>query len=45
VVESARGSAFYLCRLAERDARFSKYPRLPVLTCAGYEQRAQGAPG
>ncbi len=37
VVQSARGSTFYLCRLAEVDPRFSKYPRLPVLRCAGYE--------
>jgi hypothetical protein len=37
VVQSARGSTFYLCRLAEVDPRFAKYPRLPVLRCAGYE--------
>jgi hypothetical protein len=37
VVQSARGSTFYLCRRAESDARFAKYPRLPVLRCAGYE--------
>ena len=40
-VASARGSTFYLCRLSETDARFPKYPRLPVLRCAGYET-AQG---
>jgi hypothetical protein len=37
VVNSGRGSTFYLCRLAERDPRFPKYPRLPVLACDGYE--------
>lgn len=37
VVNSGRGSTFYLCRLAERDPRFPKYPRLPVLACEGYE--------
>lgn len=37
VVQSSRGSTFYLCRLAETDSRFAKYPRLPVLRCAGYE--------
>jgi hypothetical protein len=37
VVENTRGSTFYLCRRAEADARFAKYPRLPVLRCAGYE--------
>ena len=37
VVQSSHGSTFYLCRLAESDPRFSKYPRLPVLRCSGYE--------
>jgi len=37
IVQSARGSMFYRCRLAESDPRFAKYPRLPVLRCAGYE--------
>jgi hypothetical protein len=37
IVHSSRGSALYLCRLAETDPRFLKYPRLPVLRCAGYE--------
>src|SRR5512136_994732 len=36
VVHSSHGSTFYLCRLAEIDPRFDKYPRLPVLRCAGY---------
>jgi hypothetical protein len=40
VVESGRGSRFYLCTRAERDARFSKYPRLPVLRCPGFEERS-----
>jgi hypothetical protein len=37
VVHSSRGSTFYRCQLAETDPRFSRYPRLPVLRCAGYE--------
>ena len=37
IVHSSRGSIFYMCRLAETDPRFAKYPRLPVLRCAGYE--------
>ncbi len=37
VLSNARGSTFYLCRLAEIDPRFDKYPRLPVLRCVGYE--------
>jgi len=36
VIDSARGSTFYLCRLSETDPRFVKYPRLPVIQCAGY---------
>jgi len=41
-VASARGSEFRLCRLSEGDARFVKYPRLPVLTCGGYERAPEG---
>jgi len=36
-MESDRGSVFYLCERSATDARFPKYPRLPVLQCAGYE--------
>ena len=35
-VGSSRGSVFYRCEHADVDARFPKYPRLPVLTCAAY---------
>lgn len=38
VIQSARGSTFYLCRLSETDPRFDKYPRLPVVRCNGYVQ-------
>jgi hypothetical protein len=30
------GPAYWRCALAERDPRFPKYPRLPVLRCAGH---------
>ena len=36
-VRSDRGSLFYLCSLSAGDTCFPKYPRLPVLSCAGYE--------
>jgi hypothetical protein len=36
VVETPRGSRFYLCRLSATDPRFPKYPRLPVLQCSGF---------
>jgi hypothetical protein len=36
-IKSDRGSSFYLCQLSATDARFAKYPRLPVLQCVGYQ--------
>jgi hypothetical protein len=39
-VESIRGSVFFLCELSRTDSRFPKYPRLPVLTCAGFKEKA-----
>ena len=36
IVETRKGSRFYLCTLSEVDMRFPKYPRIPVLRCAGY---------
>jgi len=36
--KSDRGSVFYFCMLSASDARFPKYPQLPVVTCAGYEK-------
>jgi hypothetical protein len=36
-IESARGSEFYLCERSKDDARFAKYPTLPVVECPGYE--------
>jgi GNAT superfamily N-acetyltransferase len=38
VITSARGSHFYLCERSRTDARYPRYPRMPVLTCAGYER-------
>ena len=35
-VENRRGSVFYLCDRSREDARFPKYPPLPVLTCPGF---------
>jgi hypothetical protein len=37
IVRSDRGSIFYRCGLSDTDPAFPKYPRLPVLNCAGYE--------
>lgn len=38
VIESRRGSRFYLCGLSSVDPAFPKYPRLPVLRCRGYRR-------
>jgi hypothetical protein len=32
----ARRSDFYMCQRSFTDARFPKYPRLPVVRCVGY---------
>jgi hypothetical protein len=39
-VSSDRGSTFYLCRRAADDEYFSRYPRLPVVHCPGFEPSA-----
>jgi hypothetical protein len=36
VVKTTR-SAFSLCERSKTDARFSKYPQLPVVACRGFE--------
>jgi len=41
-IESARGSAFYLCKRSAADPEFPKYPRLPVVQCRGYEPEVEG---
>jgi hypothetical protein len=35
-IVSDRGSVFYLCQLSTTDPRFPKYPRIPVMACAGF---------
>jgi hypothetical protein len=37
IVESAKGSRFYLCGRSRFDPRFARYPRIPVLRCTGHE--------
>jgi hypothetical protein len=36
-VQASKTSVFVRCGLAEVDARFPKYPPLPVMVCGGYE--------
>jgi hypothetical protein len=39
VVRNTRGSVFSLCRRSKTEPdRFPRYPRLPVLRCAGYDR-------
>jgi hypothetical protein len=37
-VRSARGSVFWLCGRAAAEPAFDKYPRLPVLSCRGWQE-------
>ena len=36
-------SRFVLCEKSRADAGFPRYPRLPVVACAGHEPRPAGA--
>jgi len=33
---------FWRCELSDRDPKFAKYPRLPVLACAGFVHKETG---
>lgn len=37
-VVSSKGSEFWMCKLSKTEARFTKYPPLPVLRCDGFRQ-------
>jgi hypothetical protein len=39
VITSGRGSRFSLCERSATDPAYPKYPRLPVLACAGFVRR------
>lgn len=40
LVRSARGATFSMCELGLRDPDWPKYPRMPVLACSRFEERA-----
>lgn len=42
VSQTRRGTAYLRCTRAEWDDRLVRYPRLPVLDCAGFDPRGQG---
>jgi hypothetical protein len=37
VISTQRGSRFWLCGRSTTDARFPRYPALPVRACTGFE--------
>jgi hypothetical protein len=39
-IESRRGSIFYMCELSATNPAFAKYPRLPMISCSGYERKS-----
>jgi len=44
LVQTGRGSTFYLCRRSESDPRFARYPGLPVIHCPGFEPGPEQPP-
>jgi hypothetical protein len=38
-IESDRKSTFILCELSFTDSRFTKYPRLPIISCEGFKKK------
>lgn len=37
LLETRRGSRFWLCGRSASDPRFPRYPALPVLRCRGFQ--------
>ena len=42
-LESAKGSSYLRCGLADEREGFRRYPALPVLECRGFETAADAA--
>jgi hypothetical protein len=40
LIRTGRGSEFSMCLRSKDDARYPKYPRVPVVRCAGYVGRS-----
>jgi hypothetical protein len=38
LVPNTRGSVFSLCERSKTDPAYPRYPRIPVLSCPGFEQ-------
>ncbi len=43
LVPNTRGSVFSLCERSRTDPAYPRYPRLPVLSCPGFEPGAETA--
>lgn len=43
VIETPKGSVFYLCKRSEFDHLFPKYPPQPVLGCSGWQPTSGSA--
>lgn len=39
LVPNTRGSVFSLCERSREDPAYPRYPRIPVLSCPGFEPR------
>ena len=39
-IRSDRGSLFYQCQRSRTDSSFPPYPRLPMMSCRGFEPNA-----
>jgi hypothetical protein len=44
LIGNTRGSTFSMCLRSRTDERYPKYPRLPVVSCPGYEPRSPTRP-
>jgi hypothetical protein len=44
IVTNTRGSVFSLCERSRKDPDYPRYPRLPVLSCPGYDSRPKEPP-
>jgi hypothetical protein len=44
LVPNTRGSVFSLCERSRSDPAYPRYPRLPVLSCPGFDARSESSP-
>jgi hypothetical protein len=45
LIRNTRGSTFSMCERSKTDKHYPKYPRLPVVECAGWERGAGSGAG